>query len=128
MTVNCRRSASADLRSGTDWAGAGKDIGVERWEPAGAVSAVPHSRQNFVAGRFTKPHWEQERWRGAPHFPQKLMPSGFSNPQLAHCMLPLYSFRFMRARKTLGKHGLTTPGRLPDNRRHVRGERQHQAR
>jgi hypothetical protein len=39
--------------------------------------------QKAKSAGFAKPHRGQEGVSEVPHLPQKLMPSGFSNPQLA---------------------------------------------
>jgi hypothetical protein len=62
--------------------------------------AVPHAEQNLAVGRACWPQLGQIRTNGAPHSSQNLAPSGFSPPQLAHRMLPLYSFGRCGARKT----------------------------
>jgi hypothetical protein len=47
--------------------------------------------QKAKSAGFSKPHCGQEGVSVVPHFPQKLMPSGFSNPQLAQRMELLYN-------------------------------------
>src|SRR5262245_28961414 len=113
-TVNCRRSASAAAERivAVVREAAGRLaflVLVVPWRlrllagngfPA-AASAVPQLAQNFAWGRLSYPHPRQEVLTAPPHSIQNLAPSGFSNPQLAQRMLPLYSFRLMRARKRL---------------------------
>jgi hypothetical protein len=47
-----------------------------------AVSATPHSPQNFRPGSFDVPQAGQSAAKAAPHSPQNFMPSRFSMPQL----------------------------------------------
>jgi hypothetical protein len=65
------------------------------------MSDCPQSPQNLAVGLTSTPHLGQACANLAPHSSQNFFPSGFSNPQLRHCMLPLYSFGRARARKTL---------------------------
>src|SRR5262245_24376545 len=65
-----------------------------------AASGLPHWPQKRARGRFSNPQLVQRSWKDSPHPIQNFMPSGFSKPQLAQRIGPLYSFRVFRARKT----------------------------
>src|SRR5262249_42851061 len=111
ITVNCRRSASAE-GGGVAFLARSAPLRLRLLAGAGLPSvfrAVPHSGQNFAVGRACRPQLGQSRTHEAPHSSQNLAPSGFSNPQLAQRMLPLYSFGLPKARKT-------SRSRVPDNR------------
>jgi len=114
ITVNCRRSASGD--AGRDLAVVGDAAGrlaflallvpwrLQLLAGAGLLSvfrAVPHSGQNFAAGRACWPQLGQRGTNEIPHSSQNLALSGFSKPQLAQRMLLLYSFGRSGARKRL---------------------------
>ena len=45
-----------------------------------AVSAVPHSPQNFVPGAFDVPHDGQAAASAVPHSPQNFRPASFDVP------------------------------------------------
>src|SRR5262245_19812910 len=64
------------------------------------ASVVPHSPQNLAVGRTCWPQLEQTRTSLVPHSSQNFSPTGFSNPQLAQRIGPLYSCLSCRTRRT----------------------------
>src|SRR5262245_59337241 len=112
MTVSWRRSASG--AAGRACPAVGDVVGrlaflavVVPWRlrpfagrgvPA-ALKGMPQWPQNFACGAFSKLHWAQRRVSAVPHSLQNFSPSGFSNPQLRHCIGPLYSFGVSETRK-----------------------------
>jgi len=58
------------------------DGASEAGKATGALTAAPHSLQNFAADALTTPHCGQTRDNPVPHSEQNFPPAGFSNAQL----------------------------------------------